>query len=35
MCVETECPDMSCVKVYHARLKLDLNRLLLVANETA
>jgi hypothetical protein len=34
-CVGSECPDMSCVYVYLARIKLDLNRLLLAANETA
>jgi hypothetical protein len=35
MCVGMECPDTSCVKVYPARLKLDSNRMLLAANETA
>jgi hypothetical protein len=35
MCVSTECLATSCVYVYLARLKLDSNRLLLAANETA
>jgi hypothetical protein len=35
MCVGTECLATSCVYVYLARLKLDSNRLLLAANETA
>jgi hypothetical protein len=35
MCVGTECLATSCVYVYLGRLKLDSNRLLLAANETA
>jgi hypothetical protein len=35
ICVGTECLAKSCVQVYLARLKLDSNRLLLAANETA
>jgi hypothetical protein len=34
-CVGMECPYMSCVYVYLARLKLDSNRQLFTANETA
>jgi hypothetical protein len=35
MCVGIECPYTSCVQVYLARLKLNSNHLLLIANETA